>query len=303
MMICNHCGQEITDGLSVCNVCGEQLQIPGIPQPVNKVPEFIPAPQQAHQPPSGSVPPLQPAPRFVPTPVKTEKSTSVKSKTPVIVIAILLAGLFIWLIFFNNPNPTNGEMIEQAIREKRFDIYEIIARDTNHRTKTDIITYRGENIFPYMTATTTGTIVFIYNTNTKNWERFKDGDNTLSTEESWARVYGDWYYSEQFKDKFIDFSVTINSIDGNILKGEYFFEGDYRLRKLNNVWDSGTFEMSPGGNMLGDVIGMEYRIVDFEDNFATATYEIFICRYNGVFLMASNTTALGRTFDKLICTG
>jgi len=298
-IFCNNCGEDLPATALTCTLCGKPVGGGSIPQQqINNTPR---------QPINNA--PLQPINNAPHKKAPRSRNWTVTRKIVIaiaLIVFVAVAAIVVWFTFFNNPKPTPQEMIDEAMRARMItlslDSYEIIGRDTDHKDGLDTITYRGKSDFPFMSSITTGTLTFEFNYGTEQWERYQDGYRILSVEENWD-VNGYWVYSSEFSgDSFIDFELRINSFDGEILEGEYSFNGDYRLRSTHDIQNAGAFEMTPAGNMLGTYMGAEFRIVNFEHEFATATYEIFACRYNGVILTASNTTALGRTVEYLHCT-
>ena len=236
----------------------------------------------------------------------TKKNNSILSA--LVAIGIVAFMLFILITSFascggisggikgNNIQPVSQQQAEDELAS--YDSYKITSHDTDIKNLIDTFTFQGTNIYNYMTAETTGTIVYKYDSDMEVWNRSKELDAKLSYKENW-HISGEWEYSSfqdfgSFGTISVEFKLNINGFDNGVLDGSYdYLYKDPGYSDDTVDQDSGKITMQEHylyiGNLAADNYDkmydyyLEKKHYDYE-NFDTPSLCFIIDRNEGVLI-------------------
>ena len=185
----------------------------------------------------------------------------------------------------------------QPVQEQRaiellrsYDSFEIISRDTDLNNYVDTFTYQGKFDYRYLKTETTGKIIFMYNTNTAEWQH--SSTQEISYEQTWD-LNGTWVLNISKDDRYLDFSADIIDVyeDDVYTEGVYverivadiFLEGDLHSshsRAIHTFDESSVYDLSTAGK---EITGRRWLDLDTGNNENTE-YRIYFDKDEGVLL-------------------
>jgi len=124
-----------------------------------------------------------------------------------------------------NLQPVSQQEVESALRF--YDSVTIISRDTDSMIES--VTYKAIKNYKYMDMETIGIVAFEFDLDMNEWMRYEAGDKTLSQEENWEKLSGQYEYIDSYEGGWgtnsseVHFELTIKSFDGEFVEGSYSY--------------------------------------------------------------------------------
>ena len=121
-----------------------------------------------------------------------------------------------------------------------------------------------------MVHETDGTITFRFDSDTKEWVRYTEGDSIITNTEIWS-ISGRWNYQYTYRagDSYtiIEFDLEILGFDGKTLNGSYYYYIEdkplFRSIEYSEDEDSGDLFINSGymyiSNLYSDNYGRTYN--------------------------------------------